>query len=106
MLYCIRNPIGTKPLRMLAEGKDSAVIIFDDLTRPTKVGEIAELILEEIRVKEVVFVCANGAHGTFNREDFAAKLGERIVENYPVFDHNPTRTSNTWERPPSETLSK
>jgi len=89
MLYSIRNPIGTKPLRKLAEGKDSAVIIFDDLTRPTKAGEIAELILEEIKIEEVVFVCANGAHGTFDREGFVAKLGERIVENYPVFNHNP-----------------
>jgi len=89
ILYSMRNPIGTKPLRKLAEGKDSAVIIFDDLTRPTKVGEIAELVLEEIKVEDVVFVCANGAHGTFNREDFVAKLGERIVENYPVFNHSP-----------------
>jgi len=89
MLYSIRNPIGTKPLRKLAEGKDSAVIIFDDLTRPTKAGEIAELILEEIKIEEVVFVCANGAHGTFDREGFVAKLGERMVENYPVFNHNP-----------------
>lgn len=89
MLHAIRNPIGAKPLQKLAEGRDSAVIIFDDLTRPTKAGEIAELILEEIKMDEVVFVCANGAHGTFDREDFVAKLGERIVENYPVFNHNP-----------------
>ena len=89
MLQAMRNPIGTKPLKELAEGKDSAVIIFDDLTRPTKAGEIAELILEEIKMDEVVFVCANGAHGTFDREDFVAKLGQRIVENYPVFNHNP-----------------
>jgi len=89
MLRAIREPIGAKPLKKLAEGKDSAVIVFDDLTRPTKVGQIAELILDEIKLKEVVFVCANGAHGTFDREDFVAKLGERIVEEYPVFNHNP-----------------
>ncbi|MDI9642833.1 MAG: lactate racemase domain-containing protein [Archaeoglobaceae archaeon] len=89
MLMAIRNPIGSKTLQKLAEDKDSAVIIFDDLTRPTKVGEIAELVLEEIKLKEVVFICANGAHGTFDREDFVMKLGERIVENYPVFNHNP-----------------
>ncbi|MCS7143482.1 MAG: lactate racemase domain-containing protein, partial [Archaeoglobaceae archaeon] len=89
MLKAIRNPIASKSLQKLAESKDSAVIIFDDLTRPTKVGEIAELVLEEIKLKEVTFICANGAHGTFNREDFVFKLGERIVENYPVFNHNP-----------------
>lgn len=85
----LRSPIGSKPLAEIAKGKDSAVIIFDDLTRPTKVGEIAEVVVEEIKIDEIVFVCANGAHGTFNREDFAKKLGEKIVESYPVFNHNP-----------------
>ncbi len=94
VLSKLRNPIGTKPLSRLAEGRKEAVIIFDDMTRPTKVYEIAPLVLEELRrggIKEehVRFICANGAHGTFNREDFAKKLGEEIVEGYPVFNHNP-----------------
>ncbi|MEM3927974.1 MAG: lactate racemase domain-containing protein, partial [Archaeoglobaceae archaeon] len=89
VLRALRHPIGAKPLAEVAKGKDSAVIIFDDLTRPTKVGEIAEIVLRELRLEDITFVCANGAHGTFNRDDFAKKLGERIVESYPVFNHNP-----------------
>ncbi len=89
IIRALRNPVKSKPLNELAKGKESAVIIFDDLTRPTKAGEIAEAILEEIRLDDVTFICANGAHGTFSREDFVKKLGEEIVENYPVFNHNP-----------------
>ncbi|MHA1604297.1 MAG: lactate racemase domain-containing protein [Candidatus Freyarchaeota archaeon] len=95
----IRNPIGTKPLNKLAEGKEDAVIVFDDMTRPTKVSELVPQVLEELKrggISEdnIVFVCANGAHGTFNREDFAKKLGEDIVEGYPVFNHNPNSNLN------------
>ncbi|MHA1628551.1 MAG: lactate racemase domain-containing protein [Candidatus Baldrarchaeia archaeon] len=93
-MYSLRNPIGAKPLRKLAENKRGVVIIFDDLTRPTKAFEIVPYIIDEIRKagikdEDVSFICANGAHGTFNRMDFAKKLGEEIVENYAVFNHNP-----------------
>jgi len=93
-MYSLRNPIGAKPLRKLAENKRGVVIIFDDLTRPTRAFEIVPYMMDEIRkagIKDgdVSFICANGAHGTFNRMDFAKKLGEEIVENYAVFNHNP-----------------
>ncbi|MEM3785703.1 MAG: lactate racemase domain-containing protein [Candidatus Bathyarchaeia archaeon] len=94
IVYALRNPIKTKPLNKLAEGRKEAVIIFDDITRPTKAYEIVPQVLEELRsagIKDdhIRFVCANGSHGTFNREDFSKKLGEAIVEEYPVFNHNP-----------------
>jgi nickel-dependent lactate racemase len=89
----IREPLNSKPLEKLAEERGEAVIIFDDMTRPTKIDEIAPIVLEELKkggVKDenIVFVCANGAHGTYDREDFEKKLGKEIVEKYPVFNHN------------------
>ena len=94
IIFSLRNPIGTKPLSKLAENKKDVAIIFDDLTRPTKVFEIVPYVIEElekagIKKDSIRFVCANGAHGTFNRMDFAKKLGEKTVEEYPVFNHNP-----------------
>jgi nickel-dependent lactate racemase len=90
----IRNPINAKSIEKLAEEREDAVIIFDDMTRPTKVEKIAEPVLNElerakIRNEDIVFVCANGAHGTYDMEDFEKKLGRNIVENYAVFNHNP-----------------
>jgi len=37
----ISKPIGTTPIRELAKGKKEVVIIFDDMTRVTRVAEIS-----------------------------------------------------------------
>ena len=94
IIHALRNPVGTEPLRKLASDKKEVVIIFDDMTRPTKVHELLPHVISELKaakIKEdnIRFVCANGAHGVYDREDFPKKLGESIVENYPVFNHNP-----------------
>ena len=94
IVYAMRNPIGTKPLSRLAQGKKDVAIIFDDMTRPTKAYEVVPHVINELRkagIKDdnIRFVCANGSHGVFDREDFVKKLGERVVESYPVFNHSP-----------------
>ena len=94
IVHALRNPIGTKPLSKLARGKKDVVIIFDDMTRPTKVYEVVPHIINELREAgieddNIRFVCANGSHGVFDREDFVKKLDESVVESYPVFNHNP-----------------
>ncbi|MCD6312195.1 MAG: DUF2088 domain-containing protein, partial [Thaumarchaeota archaeon] len=94
VVRALRNPIGSKPFRRLAEGKEEVVIVFDDHTRPTRAGPIAEAVLEELKlsgIKEdhVRFIAATGAHGAMNRVDFSKKLGEKILEEYPVYNHNP-----------------
>ena len=94
IIYALRNPVGTKPLSRLARSKKDVVILFDDMTRPTKAYELVPPVINELRkagIKDdnIRFVCANGSHGVFDREDFVKKLGESVVESYPVFNHNP-----------------
>ena len=88
------SPIGTSRIRELAKGKKEVAIVFDDITRGTRVGEIAPYILEElyhagIKDEQIRFICALGAHGAHTRFEFVKKLGEEIVSKYPVFNHNP-----------------
>lgn len=95
----IRNPLETKPLAKLAEGRKEAVIIFDDSTRPTKASQYAPIVLEEIRragIRDdcIRFIVAAGSHGTFSRQFFAKKLGEDILDRYPVYNHNPYEMTN------------
>ena len=85
VLQALRNPIGSKPLRKLAEGREEVVIVFDDHTRPTRAGFIARIVLEELKAagigdEHVRFIAATGAHGAMDRMDFAKKLGEEILE--------------------------
>jgi len=94
MAKAIAEPIGTLRLRDLAAGRKSAVIVFDDMTRPTRTYELAPIVLEElaaagIQAADITFVCALGAHGALTMHEFRKKLGPAIVENYRVFNHNP-----------------
>ncbi|MFC1534736.1 lactate racemase domain-containing protein [Thermodesulfobacteriota bacterium] len=90
----VKNPIGSPTLRTLAKGKRKAVVIFDDITRPTRTHEIAPIVLRElisgdIKEAEITFVCALGAHGAHRQHEFRNKLGSEILEKFRVFNHNP-----------------
>ena len=93
MEEAVLNPIGSPRLRELARGKKRAVILFDDMTRPTRVYELAPLVLKElteggIAEEDIVFVCALGTHGALTLNEFRKKLGQEIVERFRVFNHN------------------
>ncbi len=88
------NPIGTKPIRDLARGKSEVVILFDDMSRPTRVAEIVPYLLEElgaagVKDDSIRFIAALGSHGALTRVDFAKKLGEAVLGRFPVYNHNP-----------------
>ena len=88
------KPIGSKSIHELAKTRREAVIMFDDMTRPTPISELVPHILRELNAGGITkdhirFVAALGAHDPMDREDLVKKLGEEIVEEYPVFNHNP-----------------
>ncbi len=94
MLSALRHPIGMPSIRELAEQGSEAVIVFDDLSRGTRAQIPAELAVEEllaggIGADRIRFLCALGNHAPLTRADFVCKLGERIVENFPIYNHNP-----------------
>jgi nickel-dependent lactate racemase len=92
--HAITNPIGMAPLREYARGKKEVVILFDDLSRVTRVAEIvphvlAELAAAGINDKQIRFIAASGCHGAMNRYDFVKKLGEEVLKRFPVYNHSP-----------------
>lgn len=89
----IENPIGAPPLSSLAKGKQKVVILFDDFTRPTKAADIVPTVLEilfeaGIKPGQIRFISALGTHRAMTRNEWAQKLGDQIVEDYPVYNHN------------------
>ncbi len=89
----ISNPIGIPPIRELAKGKKEVVIIFDDMTRVTRVAEIVPFVLEELAEagipdSNIRFIMALGCHGAKDRRDFVKKLGEDTLARFPVYNHN------------------
>ncbi len=90
----IANPTGCAPLREMAAGRKEAVIIFDDISRPTPVAKIVPHILEELNAAgfdeaRIRFIAALGAHGAHTRLDFEKKLGPDVIRRYRVYNHNP-----------------
>jgi nickel-dependent lactate racemase len=90
----LENPLGTASLSRLADRAHETVIIFDDMTRPTRTCQYATHILEILKGAgiprdNIRFIIAPGTHGTFGRLDFVKKLGEEIVDEYQVYNHNP-----------------
>ena len=88
------NPIGSKPISELAKGKKEVVILFDDLARPTPVFEIVPLVLRELEKagisdRQIRWIAALGAHGAHTANDFRKKLGEEVLDRFPVYNHHP-----------------
>jgi len=89
----VESPVGTKPLREIAAGKQTVTIAFDDLTRPTPTYEIVPHVIAELRAagihdENILFVTAYGCHYQMNGMEVAKKLGEETVRRHPWINHN------------------
>jgi len=90
----LHHPIGTKPISDLAKGKREVVIIFDDMARPTPAYEIVPHVLRELEKAgitdgQIRFIAALGAHGAQTAIDFKKKLGQEVLDRFPVYNHHP-----------------
>jgi nickel-dependent lactate racemase len=93
LAHAIRNPIASPPIRELARSKRKAVVVFDDMTRPTPVHRIAPVVVEElvaggIDEEQISFVCALGTHGALSQIELGKKVGLEILERFRVYNHN------------------
>jgi len=102
----IATPIEGEGLVALAKGKKEAVIIFDDMTRPTPVKEVAPFVLEQLHQAglerdHIRFVWALGTHGAYDMINARKKLGDYIVENYAIYNHDPFQNTVRVGRTPT-----
>jgi nickel-dependent lactate racemase len=96
ILNRIRMPIGTRQLRDLAAGKKSAVITFDDLTRPTPTYAVAPLVVEELLAagvpeERIIFMGSYGTHRNLEQDEAVRKLGQPLLQRFAWVNHN------TWD---------
>jgi len=102
----IEHPIEGPTLAELARGKKQAVIVFDDMTRPTPVKEVAPFVLETLhragmKRDQIRFIWALGSHGAYDMINARKKLGDHIVENYAVYNHDPFQNTVRVGRTPT-----
>ena len=102
----IESPIAGLTLYELAKEKKQAVIVFDDMTRPTPVKNIAPFVLDILhnagmKRDQIRFLWALGSHGAYDMINARKKLGDEIVENYTVFNHDPFQNTVHIGRTPT-----
>ena len=101
----VQQAIGTQPLRKLAEDRKDAVIIVDDLSRPTPAFAVMPTILDELRAGGIgpdrtKIIVGVGTHRPITVAEQRRKLGKEIVDRVEVVNHNAfTRRIKTYKRP-------
>ncbi|MBI2940650.1 MAG: nickel-dependent lactate racemase [Chloroflexi bacterium] len=94
MRDALRRPIGAPRISELARGKRTAVIIVDDLTRPTPAYAYVPLIIEELKAGGIAdagikIIGGIGCHRPMLSVDFRRKVGDWVVDRYECITHNP-----------------
>ncbi len=88
----LRDPIKSKPLHNLAEGRKNIVIISSDHTRPVPSQLTMPVLLEEIRKgnpdAEITILVATGFHRLTTEEELRDKYGQEIVDNEKIVVHD------------------
>jgi nickel-dependent lactate racemase len=87
------QPIGTPRIAEMARGKSDAVIIVDDLSRPTPAATVIPLLLRELHQagipkSEIRFVVGGGSHRPLTDEEISKKVGADIAAAYEVTNHD------------------
>lgn len=92
----IHNPIGSRPLHVLAEGKRRATVIISDHTRPVPSRDILPHMLAELRRGnpgiDITLLVATGCHRSTNESELRAKLGDAVYEQETIVVHDCTDT--------------
>lgn len=91
ILTALRNPIGTQPLRRLVKPTQSVAISVCDITRPMPSKTLLPLLLGELRhvpPKNITILVATGTHRANTDAELAEMLGDYVVSNYEVLNHN------------------
>ncbi|HSB78616.1 MAG TPA: nickel-dependent lactate racemase [Candidatus Methylomirabilis sp.] len=91
--HALAHPIGSRRLRDIARGKQSAVIVVNDVTRPTASDKLLPPLLEELREaglgnEQILFLVATGTHRDNTREELERMLGKRILDEFRVLNHH------------------
>lgn len=89
----LAQPIGTRPLSQLAQGKQSACIVISDITRPVPNGLLLPPILSQIEAagiarESITILIATGMHRANRGAELIELVGEDIAASYNIVNHD------------------
>jgi len=85
----LKKPIGIPPLSKLVKKSDKAVVLVDDMTRPTPQNEVLPSVLEELcagglSASNVQVMIALGTHRPMTDAEIVDHLGPEVAERFEV----------------------
>ncbi len=94
MEKALDTPIGSPKLQEISQGKHTACILVDDITRPTRLEPLLKLIIKRlnssgIETKDIFIIFCLGAHRPLTKQDMIKKIGGNLISKVQVFNHNP-----------------
>lgn len=95
VVAAIESPIGSPPLRLLAEGRRNACILVCDITRPVPNPVLLRPILAVLAEAgiprdQILILVATGLHRPSTPAERVEMLGHEIARDYRVEDHHGT----------------
>jgi nickel-dependent lactate racemase len=103
----LKNPIGASPIREMAKGKNSILILVDDYTRTTPVHLILPPVLAEIHSSGVAknkvrILIASGTHRPMTLGEKRKRFGPDLMSEYALLDHCHDDPSQLVQLPTTE----
>lgn len=90
-LEAVRKPLGTRPLRELVRPTDRVAVVVPDITRPFPSDRVLPWLfqaLSHVPASRFVVINGTGTHRANTLEELAGMLGQRVLEDYEVVNHN------------------
>jgi nickel-dependent lactate racemase len=91
-LRCLRQPLGTPPLRELARGKKDACVVISDVTRYLPYPSFLPSLLTELEAAgiprdKITILVATGLHRKTTEEELIEMLGQQTADAYQIANH-------------------
>ena len=88
----LEEPIASAALKELARGRDNAVIVISDITRPVPNKLLLPAILEQLQAvgmakEKITILIATGIHRPNEGDELIRLVGREIAESYRVVNH-------------------
>ncbi len=89
----LHRPLGCASLSQMAADASSALILIDDLGRPTPTHQIAPLLIDlllaaGIESANISFLVATGSHRQLQADEIKRKLGSDLASRFEVHCHD------------------
>jgi len=85
-------PIGMPPLSRVVRPHDRVAIVFSDITRPMPSDRVLPVLLQAldglVPREQILLINGTGTHMANTREELIGMLGQEIVDNYRVVNHD------------------